>query len=141
MYESAAETYRRVEVTTASSGNLVVLLYEALLKNMKQARTAIGMGHMEKAHRHLVRAQEIVSELACSLDMDAGPVAHNLLALYQYCNSQLVKANLRKQTDPVDQVIAIIAPLFDAWRQVCTVTAAAETSATTATSYRMVAGG
>lgn len=141
MYETAAETYRRVEVTTASGGSLVVLLYEALLKNMKVARTAMSAGYMEKSHRHLLRAQEILAELSSSLDMEAGPVAANLMALYHYCNGLLIKANLKKQLEPVEQAVAIIAPLFDAWRQVTTITAAAEANATTTTSYRMVAGG
>lgn len=139
MYETAAETYRRVKVTTASGGNLVVLLYEALLTNMKQARSALNAGYTEKAHRHLIRAQEILSELSCSLDMSAGGVAQNLMALYHYCGGLLVKANLKKQAGPVEQAIAIVAPLFDAWRQVTTMTAAAEDNTTTATTYRMAA--
>jgi flagellar protein FliS len=139
VYETAAETYRRVEVTTAGRGRLVVLLYEALLKNLKQGRVALAVHNMERANRHLVRAQEILNELACSLDPGAGPVTQNLFALYQYCNGQLLRANVRKEPQLVDQVISILTPLFEAWKQVATITAAGE-GTSTAPVYRLVAG-
>jgi flagellin-specific chaperone FliS len=37
---------------------------------------------VEEAHSEFTRAQAIVMELASTLNMSAGPVAHNLAAIY-----------------------------------------------------------
>jgi flagellar protein FliS len=111
--------YRQSSIETATPGQLVVMLYEGLLTALDKAGTALQRpGDVEEAHSEFTRAQAIVMELASTLNMSAGPVAHNLAAIYEYCHSQLVKANISKSIEPAEPVRTIFADLRDAWVQI-----------------------
>lgn len=109
--------YRRVQAETSSPGELILLLYDALLKDLRQAHEGLASLQYEPAHRSLLRAQEIILELISSLDMNAGEIAQQLRPLYQYEYQRLLEANLRKDADAVAEVISLILPLRAAWTQ------------------------
>ena len=115
MQHSGYGAYRKIQAETSSSGELVWLLYEALQTNLARAEAALGEGNLELANAPLVRAQEIVLELAVSLDMDQGQLPEQLAALYEYAYRRLVDANLRKEVAIVHEVRRVIAPLREAW--------------------------
>jgi flagellar secretion chaperone FliS len=110
--------YKRVQTETASPGELVLLLYDALLNDLTRAEERLAARDLEKAHRSLVRAQEILLELIASLDMNAGDIARRLAPLYEYQYQCLLDANVRKDARPVAEVIRLITPLRNAWTQV-----------------------
>jgi flagellar protein FliS len=109
--------YQRIQAETSSSGQLILMLYDALLKNLKRAETAIDRDDKELAHSALVRSQDIVLELIASLDMDSGEIAHRLAPLYEYQYQRLLDANVHKDGGAVSEVIRLIAPLRQAWAQ------------------------
>ena len=63
------DAYRKQDVMTASSVDLIVMLYDALKKNIVLGRRGIMGRNVQAAHNHLIKAQEIVTELVNSLDM------------------------------------------------------------------------
>ena len=70
--------YQNTNIKTASQGKLVVLLYEAAVKNLKNAESLIDEenkikpSNMEKFGKFLQKAQAIITELQVSLDMEKG---------------------------------------------------------------------
>jgi flagellar protein FliS len=109
--------YRRVQAETSSPGELIIMLYDALLKDLKQAHGGLIAQEHETANRSLIRAQEIILELIASLDMSAGEIAQQLQPLYQYEYQRLLEANLRKDAGAVAEVISLMLPLRAAWAQ------------------------
>ena len=74
----------------------------------------------ETAHRELVRAQNILNELRCSLNHDRGGViAANLDSLYNWCLAQLLDANVGKDPSGLPPVQKVLAELRDAWFTAC----------------------
>jgi len=63
--------YQKVQAETSSPGELVVLLYDALLKNLRRAVAALEAGESERVNEALTRAQDITLELRAGLDADA----------------------------------------------------------------------
>jgi flagellar secretion chaperone FliS len=115
---SGHRAYRRIQAETASSGELVALMYDALANDLHRAERALGVREREEAHEALVRAQDIVLELVVSLDMDAGELAGQLSALYQYMHRRLIDANVRQDATPVREVAGLLQPVRAAWLQV-----------------------
>lgn len=109
--------YTNDSVTTASPGQLVVLLYNRLVKDLALALVGLERRDIEGSHRALRHAQEIVAELSSSLDLDVWPEGEGLLALYDYVQDRLVHANVTKSAALVAEVIDLVEPLRDAFTQ------------------------
>ncbi len=96
------------------------MLYDAAIRHCELGQAAILAGRIESQNDHLTKAQRIISELMCSLDMEnGGEIAQNLLGLYTYCNNELVNANVDDRAESVDNAIRVLNELRDAWRTIC----------------------
>lgn len=110
--------YRRVQTSTSSPPELVLLLYDALAADLQRAELDLQVPEEhERAHQRLVRAQEIVLELLASLDVETGEIAQQLDRLYHYMYGRLVEANVGKSLEAVREVTRLVAPLRSAWSQ------------------------
>jgi flagellar secretion chaperone FliS len=111
--------YQKTMVATAGRARLVVLLYQGLLRFTHLAIEALERGDHAEAHTSLLRAQDIVVELASSLDLTAGgQIAQNLLQLYDYGYRQLVQANCQKDPVPAQDASRIFGELLAVWSEV-----------------------
>ena len=109
--------YQQTAIHTADRGDLLIMTYEAVLRWLGRADEAIDAGKVPEAHDALVAAQELVRNLAGSLDLErGGDIARNLNALYDYIHIQLVQANVQKSKEAIAAVRDLVAPLLDAWR-------------------------
>ena len=111
------DAYRRQDILTANSVDLIVMLYDALKKNIILGKRGIDKKQPQIAHKHLMKAQDIVSELMRSLDMNY-EIADELLSIYSFALNNLAEANIKKDTEPLEPVIEIVDDLRDAWKQV-----------------------
>ena len=109
--------YTNDSVPTASPGQLVVLLYNRLVKDLNLALVGLEKRDIEGAHRALRHAQEIVAELSSSLDLEVWPDGDGLLALYDYVQDRLVHANVTKSAALVAEALDLVEPLRDAFTQ------------------------
>jgi flagellar secretion chaperone FliS len=115
---NAYQNYRKATVETASPGKLVVMLYDGAIRFLTQAKEHLLAGQAKEAHFALVRAEDIISELMSSLDVDkGGEIASNLLALYEFMFMRLVDANVRKDPAPVDEVLEFLVTLRESWQR------------------------
>ena len=118
----AAEHYRNTQVMTASPMTLVLMLYDECIRSLKQAEEAFGTeGHerFQKINNHVLHAQDIVTELAVSLDMEkGGKVAGSLQRLYEFMASHLSRANAQKTAKPIRDVREMMEELREAWATV-----------------------
>ncbi len=117
----AAQTYQAYEsmnVRTADRGELVVMLYQGAIKFLGRAAQAIEDGQIQEAHNNIVRGQDILAELMGSLNLETGELAYNLFRIYEFMHYRLVQANLRKDVEPVNDVLQLLRDLLPAWQQV-----------------------
>ena len=106
--------YQRVQAETSAPGELVVLLYDALLKNLRRALVGLEADAPEQVNDGLTRAQDITLELRSSLDPQSD-LAEQLVPLYDYMFRQLIHANTRKESAAVEEVVSLVLPVRDAW--------------------------
>lgn len=109
--------YTRDAVTTASPGKLLVMLYDRLLKDLTVAEGAVAARDVRGAHEALVHAQDIVRELAATMDTSIWSQGTAVLRLYDYVLDQLVQANVTKDATHIHAAREVMAPLRDAWAE------------------------
>ena len=102
---------------TANSLDLIVLLYDALKKNIILGKKGIIKDNAFTAHSHLMKAQEILVELVNSLDMNY-EISENLLDLYEFFIINIGDANLKKDPQLLEPVIEMVEELRAAWSEI-----------------------
>lgn len=130
-YNQALSAYRETRIRTASQGTLIIMLYDEAIKQIGEAIALVDENfskdhsRIEKCNTHILKSQEIITELMASLDMEAGgEIATNLLSLYTYFNQQLLEANMEKKTDKMLVVKDLMEQLRAAWNEIVSSTAA-----------------
>lgn len=114
----AYQAYRQTQVSTASQGELLIMLFDGAIRFAKQGQEHMEKGEIEQANLRLIRAQDIVNELILSLDLEVGELAQSLLQLYTYIYDLLVQANVKKSPEKVDEAVNMLTELRDTWEQV-----------------------
>lgn len=107
--------YRQTQVQTAGPLELIVMMYDGVIRFCNQAETAIEARNYVQANRMLQRAQDIIDELNINLNMGAGEIAVNLRDLYEFINNKLVEANIKKDRTLLKQMIDLLAELRSSW--------------------------
>lgn len=117
--ERALYAYRQMSIETASPGELVLMLYNEVMKTMRDAITLIDQHDVAGSSRCLLKAQDIIDELRHSLDASAGgDLAEKLSVVYEYVHSKLVEANVKKASLPVLEALRVIGELRAGWQEV-----------------------
>jgi flagellar protein FliS len=115
---AAYQTYRQTQAQTAAPGELIVMLYRGAARFVASGIEGIEADNVEMSHNYLVRAQAVINELLESIDVErGGEVARNLWRIYDYMNSCLVEANLRKDAVPAREVERLLRELLPAWEE------------------------
>jgi flagellar protein FliS len=124
VHSRAASAYQRISVDTVSSTTppalLVSMLLEGLLKHVGAARAALKRGDVAGKGKQIVQAVRILDEgLKPALNLsEGGDIAANLNGLYGYCVLRLTEANLRNDDGALSDVIRVIEPVADGWKQI-----------------------
>ena len=77
MTSDPLRAYRQTRVKTASQGQLIVMLYDEGLKQLKIAEGELGkeQSKLDVAHNAIIKAQDIITELMVSLDFEKGGIS------------------------------------------------------------------
>ena len=111
------ETYLRQRILTASPIELVIMLYDGLRKEIKLGERSIGKNDPGGAHKHLIKAQTIVSELINSLDTSV-ELSEELFDIYEFLLIHLELANRQKDAAELSDLVEIVDNLKDGWKQI-----------------------
>jgi flagellar secretion chaperone FliS len=109
--------YKKTQIDTANQGKLIILLYEGAIKHINKAIELIPEFKIEEIHNNIIKAQEIVSELMVSLNMEAGDISSKLFSIYLYINKRLLEANVSKKEEPLVEVRKYLLELKSAWEE------------------------
>ncbi|QPC47502.1 flagellar export chaperone FliS [Mangrovibacillus cuniculi] len=111
------QAYQQNSVTTASPGDLTLMLYNGSLKFIAIAKKAIQEGNVEVKNTNIQKTQNIVNELMVTLNMDL-EVSKNMMALYEYMNRRLIEANIKSDIAILEEVEGYLVEFRDTWKQV-----------------------
>jgi len=135
--QSAARTYFTTQVTTTTQGDLLIMLFDAALKFLSQARGKILERDFAQKGILISKALDILGELQATLNPSkGGEMAQQLKKLYLYCSSRLLRANRTMDPKPLDETVRILTGLREAFAEA---NARVESRSVTATSAQSTA--
>jgi flagellar protein FliS len=112
-----ANQYKQTSIKTASRGQIVLMLYEGAIQNVKKATLAIDKKDLATKGMAIGKAHDIINELLNTLDTEAGgKIAEDLERLYNFMIEQLLKANLASSKEPLQTVQKLLETLLEGWR-------------------------
>ncbi|ACA38782.1 flagellar export chaperone FliS [Lysinibacillus sp. fkY74-1] len=114
---TAQNAYKQNSVTTASPGELTLMLYNGCLKFLNKAKQAIQEKNIQEKNTNLIKAQAIISELMATLNMDI-EISKQMLPLYEYMNHRLVEANIQNDVAIIEEVEGLVTEFRDTWKEV-----------------------
>ncbi len=110
------KTYQNNSVTTASPGELTLMLYNGCLKFIGLAKKGIQDNDIELKNVNIQKAQNIVSELMVTLNMDMD-VSKNMMSLYDFINRRLVDGNIKNDLGAMEEAEGLIVEFRDTWKE------------------------
>lgn len=108
--------YQQNAVHTATPEELAMMLYNGLVKNIKQSILSLEKNDITTTHNNLVRAQEIILYLNGSLD-ENNELSKNLEPLYDYMYRRLMEANAKKDLEIIREILEMAEGFRDTWQQ------------------------
>ena len=119
MYCNGVQSYRKTDISTSDPVNLVIMCYEGAIDSLKLAKEKIKEKNYEKKAKAIIKAQDIIDELLCSLDLEkGGTIASNLSSLYNYMLRRILHGDVNRDIGAIDEVIGMLNELLSAWREV-----------------------
>jgi flagellar protein FliS len=116
IHAQAYDQYKRISVETLAPEKLLLLLFEAAIKDLVKARQAVEARDFNTAHNEIIKVENILVELMSTLNMDY-EISKQLYALYDYMYNQLVEANLSKNGEILVEVEDFLRELYDAFQE------------------------
>lgn len=109
MTREQIQTYT-LRVSQASPCELVVIMYDIILDDVKNAKEAKKAGNEKQYQAELVHAGRFVNELMDALDFSQ-PLSFRLMSLYMYVNKMLIKARVSNTWDSLNDVELVVEKL------------------------------
>jgi flagellar protein FliS len=118
----AYDEYKKNKVVTASGVELIVQLYDEVIKNAQRARAILKKSEkltfdeIKEKTRSINKAVNIVTGLADALDMEkGGEISLHLSKLYEFVNMRLLSANVNGDPVMLDESLRILCELREGW--------------------------
>jgi len=109
-----ARRYTQAQAETATPERLMVLLFEAALRNMRAGAAALDEGRASEAGACLQKAGDIVAELHASLDKARAPqLADQLAEIYRFVCARILDASAGRSSAPLREAERALAPIAE----------------------------
>jgi flagellar protein FliS len=114
----ATSAYRDAS-QTESPARQIVLLYDAAILRLAEARKAIAENRIEDRFRLVIKAFDIMGALRACLDFEQGGEIASLLQRY-YGRAMNRMLEINRTNDPAicDEVVAYLRPMRDSWARI-----------------------
>ena len=111
---ASAMAYKNQQIMTASPAELTLMLYNGAIRFTTESILALEKGDISKSHNANIRAQNIVREFMCTLDMQY-EISQNWAALYEYIHYRLTQGNIKKDKEMLAEAKGLLTDLRDSW--------------------------
>lgn len=108
-YSKYIKQYQTSNITTATPEKLMILLFDGALQFLQKAKTAINENNLKERAENIEGARKIIRELMRTIDLENGnDVSKKLFRLYNKMAMNLIRANVQRSTEKIDEVITDI---------------------------------
>jgi len=112
--------YLETEVMTAAPQKLQLMLIEAALRQSNATLEHWKAGNQEQAAETLIRAQQIITELLCSLNPEKDKdLTSKVAAVYLFIFRALQTAQAERSEVKLQEAISVLEIERETWQKVC----------------------
>lgn len=112
------QEYLKQSVMTANPADLIVMLFDACIKNLKLAEICLTENQdFGGTHAHFINAQDIILELVNCLDPGI-ELSSQLLDIYDFLLRTLREMNIKKDLSLLPDVLEILVSMRDTWQRI-----------------------
>ena len=105
-YNKYIKQYQANNITTATPEKLMIMLFDGAVQFLQKAKVAIEEKNLQERATNIESARKIIRELMRTIDLENGnDVSKSLFRLYNRMAMNLIKANVSKNIDLIDEVI------------------------------------
>ena len=105
-YNKYIKQYQTSNITTATPEKLMILLFDGAIQFLQKAKVAIAEHNYKERSVNIDGARKIIRELLRTIDLENGnDVSKQLFKLYNRMAMNLIKANVTRNSEKVDEVI------------------------------------
>ena len=107
-------------VMSASPHQLIEMLFDGANSALVRARLFMQQGDTVAKGEAISKAINIIDNgLKAGLDLEQGEeIATNLTSLYEYMTRRLLQANLRNDSQAIEEVEGLLSNIAEAWKQI-----------------------
>ncbi len=112
------QVYQDSAVRGATPIELVVLLYDSAIEDMRRALAAMKKGEIEARSAAVGHALMVLQQLQGTLDFErGGTAAKQFEQFYSLVRAKLLEAQIRSSPDLMQQQIRFLSEVRDCWTQ------------------------
>lgn len=108
--------YLKVQVETASPGELTLLLYQETVRSLLKAKQLYAQGNYERMVEVLHKVRSIFNELIITLDLQY-EISQNLKELYLFYNNYLAQFIINRDETLLDETLDFAKGMLETWKQ------------------------
>jgi len=115
------DAYRHSQMFTSTPGDLLIALYDGMLRFCHEAKVAIENKNPAAKGQAIGRAYDILTELSATLDPKHDPkLCAELTSIYNYWFEKLQEGSMFMRKEPVEEVIRHVGDMRTTWQQAIT---------------------
>ncbi len=105
-YNKYIKQYQTNNINTATPEKLMIMLFDGAIQFLQKAKLAIADKNPQERSQNIDGARKIIRELMRTIDLENGnDVSKGLFRLYNRMSMNLIKANVQRNSDKIDEVI------------------------------------
>lgn len=116
MYQNGYEQYKLQSVNTMTGGEMLLLLYDELLKRLARAQIAIEDENYDLFNQSVQRSKEIVQYLNTTLNMNY-KISYELRRMYDFFLFELSRLQAGRKVAVIQELKPLVAELRDAFKE------------------------
>ena len=110
------QSYIKAEIETLNLPKLISKGYERIILELKASIESIKNDDLRSKINHINKALDILLALKSGLDFDkGGEIAKNLYDIYDFCEKQIMLANLKNDEKIINDIINILSTVKEGW--------------------------
>lgn len=114
MQTNAILQYKQQSISIMSRGEQLVLLFDEILKNLHHASLLMKQQDYVNSEKCTAKCKNVFQYLSSILDHKYA-VSKDLYDLYYFCNQQLIRAEIRRDTKLLEDLIPLVNEMRETW--------------------------
>ncbi len=116
MNQNGYQQYKAQSVATMTRGEMLILLYDELIKRLTRAEIAIESGDSEMYEKSVIRSKEIVCYLNTTLDKSY-QIGKELYRVYDFFLYEISRLQASKNKQVIAELKPLVIELRDAFAE------------------------